>query len=82
MEPREFVYHLLCSHFSVQTSGIHQDMKLRDLGLDSFDIFFFVAELEKELQCKIPDPDLMTFERLKDVIGYMEKQQGKAGERA
>lgn len=40
MISQEFIYELLERKFSVQTAGIHKDSKLRDLGLDSFDIFF------------------------------------------
>ncbi|MNB81201.1 Acyl carrier protein [compost metagenome] len=82
MKSQEFIYELLERKFSVQTAGIHKDSKLRELGLDSFDIFFFVAELENRLGCSIPDQNLLSFQRIGDVIDYMDRNQVKAGDNA
>lgn len=48
---------------------------MADLGADSLDILQLLMTIEEEHGITIPDEELATFEKVGDIVRYLEKQQ-------
>lgn len=46
-----------------------------DLGADSLDILQLLMTIEEENGIVIPDEELATFEKVQDIVSYLESQQ-------
>ncbi len=46
-----------------------------DLGADSLDILQLLMTIEEENGIVIPDEELATFEKVQDIVNYLESQQ-------
>lgn len=46
-----------------------------DLGADSLDILQLLMTIEEENGIVIPDEELATFEKVQDIVDYLENQQ-------
>lgn len=45
-----------------------------DLGADSLDVLELIMALEEEFEVDIPDEDAQEFEKVQDVIDYLQKK--------
>ena len=52
---------------------VTMDTNLKDLGLDSLDFLNFILDLEKELNVKIDDNQLLKLKTIKDVVEEINK---------
>lgn len=59
---------ILKNSFNVQVDEIDSDMAFRELGLDSLDMVKFTVELEKYINDKISDEEMMRIFYIKDVF--------------
>ena len=48
---------------------------MADLGADSLDILQLLMTIEEENGITIPDEELATFEKVGDIVRYLEKQK-------
>jgi len=64
---------LISSKLEVDIEKITLDSNFReDLNADSLDTYELVYALEEDLGIKIPDEQVMKFEKVKDVVNFIE----------
>lgn len=74
----EDVKQLLAKQLRCDESKITLDSSIKgDLGADSLDILQLLMTLEEEKGITIPDEALAGFEKVSDIINYLESQQGE-----
>lgn len=69
----EEVRQALAKQLDINIDKITADSKIKDdLGADSLDILELLMTIEEEFGIMIPDESLVTFEKVSDVVAYME----------
>ena len=72
----EEVKALLAKQLRCDENKITLDSNIKgDLGADSLDILQLLMTLEEEKGITIPDEALATFEKVSDIVGYLENQK-------
>lgn len=71
----EEVKKILAEQLRLNADDVTPEAKIKDdLGADSLDILQLLMTIEEEKGIKIPDEELATFERVQDIVEYLEKQ--------
>lgn len=71
----EEVKKILAEQLRLNADDVTPEAKIKDdLGADSLDILQLLMTIEEERGIKIPDEELATFERVQDIVEYLEKQ--------
>lgn len=72
----EDIKKILAEQLRIDESRITPDSKIMDdLGADSLDILQLLMTLEEDYGLVIPDEELATFEKVSDIVSYMEKNK-------
>ena len=72
----EDVKKILIEQLRLEGKEITMDSKImEDLGADSLDILQLLMTIEDEHGITIPDEELATFEKVGDIVRYLESQQ-------
>ena len=72
----ERVKKLLSEQLRVDEGKITPEARIKeDLGADSIDILQLLMTIEEDYGIVIPDESLATFEKVADIVAYMEKNQ-------
>jgi len=73
----EDVKKLLADQLKVEEEKITPESRIKeDLGADSLDVLQLLMTIEEEHGIVIPDEALATFEKVGDIVAYLEKQKG------
>jgi len=73
----ENVKKLLADQLKVEEEKITPESRIKeDLGADSLDVLQLLMTIEEEHGIVIPDEALATFEKVGDIVAYLEKQKG------
>ncbi|MBO4406992.1 MAG: acyl carrier protein [Clostridia bacterium] len=72
----EDVKKLLAEQLKTDAEKITPESRIKeDLGADSLDILQLLMTIEEEHGITIPDEELATFEKVGDIVDYLEKQK-------
>ena len=72
----EDVKNILVEQLHCDESVVTPDASIKeDLGADSLDILQLLMTIEDEHGIVIPDEELATFEKVQDIVNYLESQQ-------
>ena len=72
----EDVKNILIDQLRLENTDITMDSKImEDLGADSLDILQLLMTIEDEHGIVIPDEELATFEKVGDIVNYLESHQ-------
>ena len=72
----EDVKKILVEQLRVDESIVTPEASIKeDLGADSLDILQLLMTIEDEHGIVIPDEELATFEKVQDIVDYLERQQ-------
>ena len=55
------------------TQAIVETVPFRDYGIDSLEILDLMFDLEEELGVDFPDEQLQTWERIQDILDYLDE---------
>lgn len=65
---------IISEYTGVDASKIDENMSLSgDIGLDSFGIISMICEIENAFNVSIPETAIVSFQTLKDLYSYVEK---------
>lgn len=65
---------IISEYTGVDASKIDENMSLSgDIGLDSFGIILLICEIENAFNVSIPETAIVSFQTLKDLYSYVEK---------
>lgn len=65
---------IISEYTGVDASKIDENMSLAgDIGLDSFSIISMICEIEDAFNVSIPETAIASFQTLKDLYSYVEK---------
>ncbi len=67
----EGVRKVIASHLGAVETGMTEDAKLTDLGVDSIDLYEVVMSLEENFNITINDRDVQSFVTLGDTITFI-----------
>lgn len=71
----EDVKNILVEQLHCDASAVTPDaLIMADLGADSLDILQLLMTIEDEKGIVIPDEELAAFEKVQDIVDYLEKQ--------
>ena len=72
----EDVKKILIEQLHLENVDVTPDSKIKDdLGADSLDILQLLMTIEEEHGITIPDEELATFDKVSDIVSYLESQQ-------
>ena len=72
----EDVKKLLADQLKIDEEIITPEARIKeDLGADSLDILQLLMTIVEEHGITIPDEELATFEKVSDIVAYLEKQK-------
>ncbi len=72
----EEVKNILIDQLRLEGAEVTPDSRIKeDLGADSLDILQLLMTIEEEHGIVIPDEELMTFEKVNDIVTYLESQK-------
>lgn len=72
----EEVKRILVEQLHLNEADVTLDAKIKgDLGADSLDILQLLMTIEEEHGVKIPDEELATFERVSDIVNYLDNKK-------
>ena len=68
------VQRILAKQLRISEDKITPDASIKkDLGADSLDILQLLMTVEEEFNIVIPDEELSTFDKVSDVVNYLDK---------
>lgn len=68
----------LAKQLRIPAEQITPDSSLiEDLGADSLSVLQLLMTMEEDYGMKIPDEKLATFERVRDIVTYLEEQKAQ-----
>ncbi|MCQ2610892.1 MAG: acyl carrier protein [Treponema sp.] len=74
----ETVRKIMAKQLRIDESKVTMDAYIKkDLGADSLSILQLLMTLEDDYGIVIPDEELATFEKVSDIMSYLDKQQKK-----
>ena len=66
----------LAKQLRISEDKIEPSSKIKDdLGADSLDVLELLMDIEEKFGITIPDEELATFEKVSDIVAYLEKQK-------
>ena len=72
----EKIQALFAEHLHLNAEDITPDSSIKsDLGADSLDILQLLMSIEEEYGIVIPDEELASFDKVSDIVAYLEKLQ-------
>ena len=72
----EAVKEILIRQLKLKNVEVRPDSRIKeDLGADSLDILQLLMTIEEDHGIKIPDEELATFEKVQDIVDYLEGQK-------
>lgn len=67
---------LFTTQLRIDEAKITPDAKIQqDLGADSLDVLQLLMTIEEEYGIVIPDEELAAFEKVSDIVDYLEKRK-------
>lgn len=76
MDMFEEVKAILAKQLRIDPSTITMESRIKaDLGADSLNILQLLMKIEDDYGITIPDEKLAEFEKVKDVVGFLESQK-------
>lgn len=70
------VQKILAKQLRIDPSRVQMDSRIKeDLGADSLNILQLLMKIEDDYGIVIPDEKLANFERVKDVVEYLDSQK-------
>lgn len=72
----EQVKELFATQLRIDAAKITPDAKIQeDLGADSLDVLQLLMTIEEEYGIVIPDEELAAFEKVSDIVNYLENRK-------
>lgn len=66
---------IIGDYLGIKPKEIKLDMGLiEDLNINSYDIMSIVANFEEEFNIEVPDKDVRCFEKVEDIVKYLNKK--------